>query len=246
MNFKAIRALTAWYQRPMGRAVFKAEQRLIQQCLPGQLGHHSIALMPFGELPWFIDAAEVHRHHLICRGSAADSNFAVYADYECLSLASESVDFVFLPHIFECSAQPEAHLLTEVSRVLVPEGLVLVLGFNPWSWFGLPANLAGHGLAQSGLKLRRAAWVQEKLEHVNLTCRSQQKVLLTKTEASLSHPKSMMQQKLNEWLQVRFGAVYALVASKKASALSPIRPRWSKPKCVALKGELGTITRDGL
>ena len=49
---------------------------------------------------------------------------------------ADSLDLVVLPHSLERSADPHA-CLREVARVLIPEGQVLITGFNPLSWWGL-------------------------------------------------------------------------------------------------------------
>lgn len=48
---------------------------------------------------------------------------------------ADSLDLVVLPHTLERSADPHA-CLREVERVLIPEGQVLITGFNPMSWWG--------------------------------------------------------------------------------------------------------------
>ena len=56
----------------------------------------------------------------------------VLAQPEALPFESQSVDLLVLPHAFECTAEPH-NVLREVERVLVPEGRVVISGFNPWS-----------------------------------------------------------------------------------------------------------------
>lgn len=61
---------------------------------------------------------------------------ALSCDFDALPFPSQSIDLVVLPHALE--AARDAHLaLREVERVLVPEGRVLITGFNPWSLHGL-------------------------------------------------------------------------------------------------------------
>jgi SAM-dependent methyltransferase len=58
------------------------------------------------------------------------------ADFHQLPFASNSLDLVVLPHVLEFDADPH-RILREVERVLVPEGQVVVTGFNPFSLWGL-------------------------------------------------------------------------------------------------------------
>jgi len=52
-----------------------------------------------------------------------------------LPFASASIDLVILPHVLEFDAAPH-QILREVERVLMPEGHVVVTGFNPYSLWG--------------------------------------------------------------------------------------------------------------
>lgn len=52
-----------------------------------------------------------------------------------LPFASASIDLVILPHVLEFDAAPH-QILREVERVLMPEGHVVVTGFNPFSLWG--------------------------------------------------------------------------------------------------------------
>ena len=61
---------------------------------------------------------------------------ALHCDFDALPFDSGSLDLVVLPHALELARDP--HLaLREVERVLVPEGRVVVVGFNPSSLWGL-------------------------------------------------------------------------------------------------------------
>ncbi len=61
---------------------------------------------------------------------------AVRADPLELPFATSSLDLVVLPHVLEFARSPH-HILRELERVLVPEGSVVISGFNPFSLFGL-------------------------------------------------------------------------------------------------------------
>lgn len=61
---------------------------------------------------------------------------ALRCDFDALPFDSSSLDLVVLPHVLERARDP--HLaLREVERVLMPEGRVVVVGFNPASLWGL-------------------------------------------------------------------------------------------------------------
>lgn len=59
----------------------------------------------------------------------------IVSEFSELPFASQSLDLVVLPHVLEFAAEPH-RVLREVERVLIPEGQVIVSGFNPASLWG--------------------------------------------------------------------------------------------------------------
>ncbi len=73
--------------------------------------------------------------------SSVGATAQVLAEPFALPFATSSIDLVLLPHVLEFSRHPH-QVLREVERVLVPEGNVIITGFNPFSLFGLRRALA--------------------------------------------------------------------------------------------------------
>ena len=69
---------------------------------------------------------------------------AVIHRYEELPFATHSIDLVVMPHILEFTEDPH-QVLREVERVLVPEGHVVITGFNPVSLWGIRQYLTRLG-----------------------------------------------------------------------------------------------------
>jgi SAM-dependent methyltransferase len=61
---------------------------------------------------------------------------SLHCEFDALPFPDSSVDLVVLPHALELARDPH-HTLREVERVLVPEGRVVISGFNPVSLWGL-------------------------------------------------------------------------------------------------------------
>jgi SAM-dependent methyltransferase len=86
-----------------------------------------------------------------------DAGTALHCDFDALPFPNNSIDLVVLPHALELSRDP--HLtLREVERVLVPEGRVMILGFNPASMWGLRQRL-GRARGAVGLGRREALFL---------------------------------------------------------------------------------------
>jgi SAM-dependent methyltransferase len=125
---------------PPGRYVLDWEQQQLDAAVADIFGYHAMQL----GLPE-IDALRENRMQL--RFCAADRQLpagandgerrvAIINRYEELPIATHSIDLVVMPHILEFAADPH-QVLREVERVLVPEGHVVITGFNPASFWGL-------------------------------------------------------------------------------------------------------------
>ena len=133
-----------------------------------------------------------------------------------LPFASESFKLVIAQHVLEQVAAPDGGA-EELARVLAPEGVALLFGFNPSSlWRPWVSRRLRRGL-QFG---SAAAW-REKLQ------RAQLDVLQVRYAGPLSpwaaaEPASVREAR---WLPFlgRFGASWMLIARKRRSALTPLR-----------------------
>ena len=76
--------------------------------------------------------------------SSGHPKIAVINRYEELPFATHSIDLVVMPHILEFTEDPH-QVLREVERVLVPEGHVVITGFNPVSLWGVRQYLTRLG-----------------------------------------------------------------------------------------------------
>lgn len=61
---------------------------------------------------------------------------------DALPFETHSVDLLVLPHAFECTDSPH-DVLREAERVLMPEGRLVISGFNPWSLWGARNGMPG-------------------------------------------------------------------------------------------------------
>lgn len=76
------------------------------------------------------------------RQKAGDSGpVDVLCDLAALPFAAHSTDLVVLPHVLEFTGDPH-QILREIERILIPEGQLIVLGFNPLSLWGLRNSIS--------------------------------------------------------------------------------------------------------
>ena len=144
-----------WLETPVGAYLLEWEQRHLDQALVDVFGFHALQL----GLPE-LDALRANRmpHRWLAMESPPDKPGAspsrpepaaptgavvapsLLCDFDALPFDTASLDLVVLPHALELARDPH-QTLREVERVLVPEGRVLILGFNPASLWGTRQRL---------------------------------------------------------------------------------------------------------
>ena len=124
-------AAANWFTGASGAALLAEEERVISARLSDRFGYH---LLQVGTLPganFLAESRILHRVVIRLHGEAPQPEYPwLRAEASCLPVESDSVDVVVLPHVLEFEPQaPQA--LREAARVLVPEGHLLLSGFNP-------------------------------------------------------------------------------------------------------------------
>jgi SAM-dependent methyltransferase len=136
--------LEDWFATAQGRYVLGWEQQQFDNAVDDIFGYYAIQV----GLPG-IDLLRENRIPLrVTVGT--DEGTAVRAQPWILPFASQSIDLVVLPHVLEFSAHPHA-ILREAERVLMPEGSIVISGFNPLSLWGARRALGfGQGSPWNG------------------------------------------------------------------------------------------------
>lgn len=147
-----------WLQSPPGRYALTWEQLQMDRAVGDIFGFHALQL----GLPQ-LDALRANRmpHRWVAHDGllppqdvelplppeglstqSPDLPVALHCDFDALPFPNQSIDLVVLPHGLELSRDPH-EALREVERVLVPEGRMVIVGFNPASLWGMRQRL-GH------------------------------------------------------------------------------------------------------
>lgn len=138
-------ALDTWLHTPAGQYFVLKEQAWINQTVQDLFGFRAIQLgtrvvdgLLENRIPHHAYVAEdvifqgSELHQEPCTKAMPDC----VASYEELPFDSNSIDLIVMPHVLEFAQDPH-QVLREVERVLMPEGRVILTGFNPMSLWGL-------------------------------------------------------------------------------------------------------------
>lgn len=130
--------MSPWLQSPVGQYVLDWEQRHIDMAVADLFGFHALQL----GLPELQGLRANRMPHRWRAGDVPHPRLHLQCDFDALPFDSQSLDLVLLPHTLETSSNPH-RALREVERVLMPEGRVVIIGFNPTSLWGLRQRV-GH------------------------------------------------------------------------------------------------------
>jgi SAM-dependent methyltransferase len=225
--------LAEWFDTAPGQYVLRWELAQFDAVLADVFGYHALQVgfpeldllranrMPFkayvgSEMPSAQDAA---------RWQACTVAYP-----EALPFESQSIDLLVLPHAFECTDAPH-EILREVERVLVPEGRVVISGFNPWSLWGVRNRMPGmepwlpHAPSAQVSLARVKDWLKLlsfEVDRGRFGCYAP----ASRSEKWLNR-WSFMEAAGDRWWAV-CGAVYTVSAVKRVAGMRLIGPAWKK------------------
>jgi SAM-dependent methyltransferase len=150
--------LFAYYETPRGKLLRDLEVEYLKSAIVVSCKQ---TILQIGGLGWeneYIDCSLYTNYTVLDvknRGHAGARKIRARAYH--LPLQSDSVDMIILPHMLEFDAF-RFQTMREVERVLKPEGIVVILNFNPWSFWVRYQYLWDKRLADSwkGHFIRRA------------------------------------------------------------------------------------------
>jgi SAM-dependent methyltransferase len=255
--------LQQWFQTPPGEALLGWEQAQLDEAVADVFGYHAlqlglpqIAALQANRMPhqWLADraagASSTEPKSPLSPQSptsppspeslALPSPSQLLCDFESLPFPEASLDLLVMPHTLEFSRDPHASL-REAERVLVPEGRVVITGFNPtslWGWKQRRARLWQRLGVQRGPGRLYLPDAGEFLGYFRL--RDWLRLLGFEVEASnfgLWQPAVRSEGWLYrfDWMNALgerywpiFGAAYCVVAVKRVRGMRLMGPAWKK------------------
>lgn len=236
---KPIIALEPWLTSPVGSYARRWEEAQLALLTADIFGFNAVQIgLP--EIDGLAASRMPHRwiaHTAIPRESKLQA--VVVHDFCELPFATQSLDLVVLPHVLEFAHEPH-QILREVERVLIPEGQIIVTGFNPASLWGA---------RQAATRLVSRPFLPQSGELISVP-RLKDWLKLLNMEVHPGHFGCYAPPCDTErWLQ-RFdfleraggrwwpflGGVYIVQAIKRVKGMRLIGPAWNKRKATARQG----------
>lgn len=238
--------LQEWFSSPSGSSLLELERKQVLEVLPDLFGYHLLQVGHTGDADMLAGSRTLHRAILaLDREEKRPGYPAIHGTPLSLPIGSDSVDVVLLPHILEFEANPH-EVLREVERVLVPEGHLVITGFNPWSLMGLRRALNRRQSAPWCGNFIGLTRVKDWLALLGLDVIGSSSFYF---QAPFQSSRLLERLHIMERLGSRFwpymGGAYVVTARKRVVTLTPIKPRWHLRRGLVTTGLAEPTTRTG-
>ena len=210
-----------WFKSPLGQYLLNLEYGYINPVVMDTFGFYAIQMGNFD-----IDFLD---HSRIPNKFSLNSNHAdLMASNEALPFEEASVDLIIAPHILEQMAEPY-ELLKEIHRVLMPEGRLIISGFNPMSLWGIKRLLSFDIDYPWNTKFIPLSKIKEWLPIIGLEMvEGRMGCYVPPIQQSSWLKKLHTMEKLGDRWWPMLGGFYFLVIQKRVHGMTPIRPLWKK------------------
>ncbi len=221
-----ITELSAWFRCAPGSLLAALEQHLLAAILPDLFGYHVVQL-GCHHAEDLLDSSRISHQLRIDLGERRDASVHLHCVEDALPLASNAVDVMVLPHVLEFASDPR-RVLREAERVLIGEGHIVVLVFNPWSCFGAQALARrwqgrapwnGHFIGATRVK----DWLQLLGFDIVHFARAGYRPALR--HAGLNRRLEFI-ERLGAYCWPIFGNVYLVVGKKRVEGITPLKASW--------------------
>lgn len=236
--------LNQWYSTSSGSAILAQEKNLITPAIQNLFGYFLVQLgSPSSE---YLVASSRIKYKLlldpflehVSPDAFNDSHcHLIRADLDYLPIGKEKADVVFLPHTLEAAADPY-YLLRQVDSMLVPEGHVVITGFNPYGCFTMRHRWFKNDRVFEQAKLERSQRIKEWLEVLGYDIQIQKYSSVT---CFVQRPSQVFLIRLVEFFEkilsvlgLQFGNVYCLVAKKRVDSPTLVGSKWHMPGWMAI------------
>jgi SAM-dependent methyltransferase len=223
LAFRQSQLPNTWQALPNGEIIRETIESVLAPWWQKFFGYHLVKL---GALSCEINIVGSTIKHQI-KLSANHPQPHIIGDIDDLPLQAQSIDVCLLSHALEFSMDPH-HVVREANRVLIPNGYLVITGFNPISLAGLNRFIP--------YRRQNTPWnahffspmrVKDWLHLMGFEILSDQRHLFSSLTGKFN------QQSLNSrWHNVAncylstFGSVYIIIAKKRVLPLTPVKPMW--------------------
>ena len=230
--------LHEWYtSAPVGRRLRQQVVDELDNQLERLFGYHTLFLGVPPDLSIKDVAHSQNKLVASTDGAMVEGAQSVVCTDEWLPFGTETIDTVVVFHSLEVAGEPH-QVLREIHRVLVPNGNVIIVGFNPESFFGLGWLMARFISPRKwrDLQLERIPKLMDWLSLLNFQVDKPKHKLILRPIGKGALFRWMA--RLDDWLidhRVPMGGAFVVHAKKQVGAgIKGLQRRRVRPRLVPI------------
>lgn len=212
----------------LGNSLLEEEQNLLACASLKHFGKHAL-LIGVPHQRSLLKATTIPCHSLLTPLIHKEKKIsAIEGDLHELPIQTGSIDLAILPHTLEFVDNPR-RLLAEACRVIKPEGLIIVYGFNPYSTWGLKKMLSHPKTAPWLGSIIHAQKIKSWLRLADFELEKQRTALFRPPITySRFYQKLHFLERIGSKCFPILGGIYMIVARAKVIPLTPIKLKWKQ------------------
>lgn len=228
-GYRTLQHWNQWLaQQFLGNKLLEAEKQILSSLLNRHFGKHAL-LIGVPHQYELLTATTIPCHSFVSPLISKDSRFSnIESDFHELPILTGSIDLVMLPHTLEFIDNPR-QLLSEACRIIKPEGLIVICGFNLYSMWGINRLFAKQKTVPWSGNFLHSHKIKSWLKLADFEMEKQTSILFTPpvTQDKL-FKKLHFLERLGSKCLPGLGGVYVILARAKVIPLTPIRLKWKQ------------------
>lgn len=223
-----------WFLNPPGKLVLRQERAVLATVAPGLFGYHLVQVGLLGPDVEYLATCPIRSRTVVAaEPERVNGASRVRGLPERLPIAADSVDAVVLPHTLDLATDPP-QVLREVERVLIPEGRLVLTGFNPWSLWGLRRQLGRRATPPWNCHFIGYPRLHDWLSLLGFAVERTEVVMF---RPPIAHPRLLDRleflDRQGPRLWPMLAGVYVVQAIKRVSTLTPITLPWRRRRLIS-------------
>lgn len=228
-----LRRLQQWNewlsQEFLGRNLLKTETSLLTSSLERHFGKQAIVVGVPQQLN-LLQYVKLPCHSLVTPLSLKkeDGMGFIEGDLHDLPILTGSAELVVIPHTLEFIDNPQ-RLIHEACRIVKPEGLIALFGFNPISIWGLRRAIYKNNMSPWNANQIPVYKVKQWLRLAEFELEKHMSALFVPPISEQNtHKRFEFMESLGKKFLPKWGGIYLLIARAKVVPLTPIKLKWKQ------------------
>jgi SAM-dependent methyltransferase len=239
---KNLQLIRAWFSTPLGGELLRTETAILEQLLSGLFGYHLLQVSVQQQV--LFDASPIQ--HKVTLGLIENDDSPFLARPIQLPLENDGTDVVLVHHLLDFVDSPQ-EALRELSRVVLPSGHLVIVGFNPLSLWGIWKSIARwRKFPPWNAMFIRPGRLMDWMNLLDFKIDRAQYCTYGLPLAHKNLDKPDFSKGLSRNANFPVGAVYVIVARKQVGGMTPIRPVWKSQRAFGQLSIVRTANREVL